>query len=861
MKNSMKRQLFGRCWLILLLMIWGAATVSAQVVISDKTDVTCFGARDGTATATVTGGTPPYTYLWTPSGGTGATGIGLSGGTYMVEVTDANQCKVYATVTISEPLPMEVSIKTSGVMLRNCGNQNPSQVTLTALPSGGEPPYQYNWAGGTLTVGSPGTQTATVIDNRGCAQNATVNLGIIDVLCAHDPNDITGPEGYDTLHWIKKDEVMPFRIRYENDPDFATAAAQVVIIHQEVHPNLNIYSFRLGDFGFGDFSFKVPENTTFYTKRLDVRDSLGVYVDVMAGIDIINHRLFWIFESIEPITGTEPTDATLGYLPVNDSIRRLGEGFVDYTIMPRNTVVTGDTITATASIVFDINEPIITNTWLNTIDAVAPTSHVVDNFTTYADTTTIPIMFSGQDDPGGTGIKSFHLYVSKNNGPFTLYQEYSSDTLAYFTSSSGNYRFYSIAEDFVGNMEAPKLKPDAEVTIIDNLRYAIAGTVTYDNFNATPIGHSRALLYDREGNPMDTAYTGYGSHYQFGGLRAGRYIVDADTDFPWGGVNATDALMIQRASVNMLQLDPVQQVAADVNGSGTITSADALLTLRRSLGLDNSFLAGDWYFMPDTILLIGDSLLDHSVRGICIGDVNRSYQTSGFRMFRSINPEYEGVLEVYEEEFVYPLYITTPAHPGALSVTLLYPDDQVEVTGVSFKGEGLLYHDLGGELRIGWAALEGAPFDADEMLLGIHMRRLGSVMPEQTVRPALVEPSEIADIRAEVMYGTTLKMPEILFRQATPDRFVLISNYPNPSNAFTVFHYQLSEKSSVQLQLFNALGELVSVTNLGEHAAGEYHHKVSTLEMAAGVYQYQLIVTGKGEVHTASGRMIVTRGE
>jgi hypothetical protein len=846
-----------RGWLAILVMTISITGLTAQVTISSKTDVTCYGAKDGTATATVTGGTPPYTYKWTPAGGNGATATGLSGGSYTVEVTDANNCKVTASVVILEPNQLFVNVSSSGSLLRNCQNQNPSQVTLTASASGGAPPYKHSWPGGVRTVGSPTSYTATVTDSRGCSKSATVNLGLIDVLCAYDPNDIAGPEGYDTIHWIKKNEIMPFMIRFENDPDFATAPAQVVTIHQDVHPNLNIFSFRLSDFGFGDFSFKVPENTTFYTQRLDVRDSLGVFVDVIAGIDIINNQLFWIFESIDPVTGTEPTDATKGFLPVNDSIRQLGEGFVTYTIFPKNNLVTGDTITATASIVFDINEAIITNTWLNTIDAVAPTSYVVDNFTTYADTTSIPLVFGGQDDPGGTGIKSFHLYVSKNNGPFELHMEYSADTLASFTATSGNYRFYSIAEDFVGNMEAQKTVPDAEITIINNLRYAVEGNVSYNNFNSTPVGNSVAYLSDRDGQLLDSMMTDGSGAYQFGDLRGGRYILDAISNYPWGGVNATDALMIHRASVQMISLDPVQQIAADVNGSESVTAADALLALRRSLGLDNSFDAGDWHFIPDTILLLGDSLFGHKVSGICIGDVNRSYQTSGFRMFRSVIPEHQGIVEITSEEFVYPVYIMAPANTGAISLTLLYPADQVTVTGIQFKGEGLLYNDLGGELRIGWADLGGERFQGGEMLLGIRMKRVNSLMAEESIRPLITEPSEIADVRAEVMYNTVIRMPEVHFRQALPESFAMISNYPNPSADYTTFHYQLPEAGNVEIRLHNTLGEVVKIYRLGEHPAGEHRHTISTTQLAAGVYHYTLVISGQQREHQATGKLVI----
>ena len=56
----------------------------------------------GTATiSSVSGGIPPYSYNWTPSGGTGSTATGLTVGTYTVAITDNNGCSYMGTVSVS----------------------------------------------------------------------------------------------------------------------------------------------------------------------------------------------------------------------------------------------------------------------------------------------------------------------------------------------------------------------------------------------------------------------------------------------------------------------------------------------------------------------------------------------------------------------------------------------------------------------------------------------------------------------------------------------------------------------------------------------------------------------------------------
>ncbi|MBK9212228.1 MAG: SprB repeat-containing protein [Saprospiraceae bacterium] len=64
---------------------------TALAPVCDATDVTSTGGTDGTASVSVSGGTPSYTYLWS-TGATTASLSGLTAGTYNVTVTDANGC-------------------------------------------------------------------------------------------------------------------------------------------------------------------------------------------------------------------------------------------------------------------------------------------------------------------------------------------------------------------------------------------------------------------------------------------------------------------------------------------------------------------------------------------------------------------------------------------------------------------------------------------------------------------------------------------------------------------------------------------------------------------------------------------------
>lgn len=60
-------------------------------------------ASNGEVSVVAAGGTTPYYYTWSPTGGTAASATGLAAGTYMVNVTDSNSCQKTETITITEP--------------------------------------------------------------------------------------------------------------------------------------------------------------------------------------------------------------------------------------------------------------------------------------------------------------------------------------------------------------------------------------------------------------------------------------------------------------------------------------------------------------------------------------------------------------------------------------------------------------------------------------------------------------------------------------------------------------------------------------------------------------------------------------
>lgn len=164
------------------------ATVSqpmALLAVTTATDDACFGASNGDVSLTVTGGTTPYTYVWS-NGTTTQNLVNVAAGTYCVTVTDAHGCSTSTcTVVLENP---EIILSTS-VTNVNCNGGSDGAIELSV--SGGTPAYSLTlWSNGKTTQDisglAAGTYTVTVTDFSGCTRttSATVTQPTAIVLSA-----------------------------------------------------------------------------------------------------------------------------------------------------------------------------------------------------------------------------------------------------------------------------------------------------------------------------------------------------------------------------------------------------------------------------------------------------------------------------------------------------------------------------------------------------------------------------------------------------------------------------------------------------------------------------------------------------
>lgn len=140
-----------------------------------NTNVSCFGACNGTATATPTAGVAPFSYAWT-TGQTTQTALALCAGGTSVTVTDADGCTASYPVVITEPTVLDVVISASQMV--SCAGlcDGFADINIT----GGTTPYTILWSNGAITNLNnslcTGTYLATVTDANGCTDTVSINI-------------------------------------------------------------------------------------------------------------------------------------------------------------------------------------------------------------------------------------------------------------------------------------------------------------------------------------------------------------------------------------------------------------------------------------------------------------------------------------------------------------------------------------------------------------------------------------------------------------------------------------------------------------------------------------------------------------
>ncbi len=244
-----------------------------------------------------------------------------------------------------------------------------------------------------------------------------------DLVMAWDPNYKAGPGADEHGAWVGPDlAAMAYYVHFENDPLKATAPAEDVVITDRLSNNLDWGTLQLLGGSHPDLL------------QSEINQATGTITWRMMGINL-------------PPNKTPPE----------------GEGWVAFSVKPKPLLPHLAVIENKASIVFDVNPPMDTNTTLVRVDRQPPQSTVQAIERQMGQT--YMVRWSGNDGEG-SAVKFYDVYVSEDDGPYYLWCKQVHGTSALFEGRPGHsYAFYSTATDMVNNCEAAPEEPDATLRV------------------------------------------------------------------------------------------------------------------------------------------------------------------------------------------------------------------------------------------------------------------------------------------------------------------------------------------------------------------------------------------------------------
>ena len=284
----------------------------------------------------------------------------------------------------------------------------------------------------------------------------------IPAIAASDPNDKLGPVGVKPQRYVNGSTPFTYKIRFENIPT-ATAAAQFVrVVDTLDRTKFNFDTFQFGYFNVADTNFYASPGKKRHLADWDLRPSKDLILRMESKFIDSTGVLEATYTALDPATMELTEDPILGFLPPNVNAPE-GEGSLTFSIFPKDSLVTGTTISNKAYIYFDYNPVIPTPPWVNTIDATLPSSSMNTLPVISRDTT---FMISWQGSDSESGAKLYDVMVSVNDNPYTPVLLASKFTNFKFIGKMDSiYKFYTVAYDSVYNKEPVPISFMAQTTV------------------------------------------------------------------------------------------------------------------------------------------------------------------------------------------------------------------------------------------------------------------------------------------------------------------------------------------------------------------------------------------------------------
>lgn len=475
------------------------------------------------------------------------------------------------------------------------------------------------------------------------------------------------------------------------------------------------------------------------------------------------------------------------------------------------------------------------------------------------------ILLEGSSNPtiGDNRAYTCNFYY---NGLYALYNNTANNINA-------RYNYWATGDSamvVLGNYDKSKnaakgriqFMPFAQVPSLFTPTTTMGGTITYANTGANPIKNAAMVVKNFGDTTISTTTSNTSGVYAFAPFNSGNYQMTITPAAPWGGVNATDALLILNHFAQITPLTGMNLAAADVNYSHTVNGTDALFVLKRWAGMITAFPAGDYLYHTDTLIVNG-SQVTNDLKMLCFGDVNAS-NAPAKKSSSPITLIHEGTLFVPSfTEFTIPVKVKSSLAVGAISLGLWYPEEYLEVTGVEMPAgkPGVVFSAEKGLFRMGWCDLVPLMLSADEIIVTLKMKSKDLSGCTGGLQLELDAYSEFADPQANIATGVVLDIPEIRLASNGTGNMQFSGDlkvHPNPVTEQTRVSFSLPGESHVKVALYNLVGtHITTVTDAG-YSSGSHQLELEAARLTPGIYLLKIEITHNGQTSSKTIKLVVS---
>lgn len=332
-----------------------------------------------------------------------------------------------------------------------------------------------------IAIDFQGCEEAFTKEVPNCPPKKHIGGGPSNPVNSFDPNDIFGylaESGSKAVRDSLYD--VNYTIEFENDAEFATAPAHDIYITD----TLDTQKFDLSTFAptrimIGKKSMELTGEKDFVA-TMDMRPAINSIAKIEGSLDMDTGIFNCHISSLDPMTMESTTYIGDGVLPINsakgtymwdyddqqpanwakgtylwdweDDYTPSGIGELSFNISLKSKLAHGTEVDNRAGIVFDINDVIMTPTWTNVIDKIAPVSRVID--VTLLNDSTACVNIDANDDGSGTWRYDVYVQYGEGSGWWRAAENVPIDSIASVrVYDSINHGFYVLVTDSAGNLE------------------------------------------------------------------------------------------------------------------------------------------------------------------------------------------------------------------------------------------------------------------------------------------------------------------------------------------------------------------------------------------------------------------------